>query len=187
MYIKKTALYLVIFLFLCIIVYIASWWWPPARYADPFYNVNYNHYPYVYLPLVKPIRADPDDDILTWRVFLRDGIDIWVRIPKQDNSLEFYAYNIKELEKFAVENGVIIAYSAYVDTEADAYIQDNYYHWFVLIPDKKIAEGFHTEEEFNQHIQTLGIQNPDWQTPDEAYKQFTRTGCLEWMPSPDCK
>jgi hypothetical protein len=83
-----------------------------------------------------------------------------------------------------VKNGIIMAYSAYVDKEADTYIQDNYYHWFVLIPDKKIAEGFHTESDFNQYIQTLGIQNPDWQKPNEVYKKFAQTGCLDWMP--DC-
>jgi hypothetical protein len=54
----------------------------------------------------------------------------------------------------------------------------------VIIPEKEIAEGFHTEDEFRQYIQTLGIQNPNWQTPDEAYEQFTQTGCLEWIP--DC-
>ena len=75
-----------------------------------------------------------------------------------------------------------MAYSAYVDKDSDAYIQENYYHWFVVIPEKKISEGFHTEDEFRQYIQTLGIQDPDWQTPDEAYEQFRRTGCLEWIP-----
>jgi hypothetical protein len=78
-----------------------------------------------------------------------------------------------------------MAYSGYVDKNADAYIQDNYYHWFVLIPDKKIAEGFHTEEEFRQYIQMLGIQDPDWLTPDDAYEEFRLTGCLDWIP--DCK
>ena len=78
-----------------------------------------------------------------------------------------------------------MAYSTYVDTGAPDYIQDNYYHWFVLIPAKEIGEGFHAEDEFREYIQTLGIQNPDWQTPDEAYKKFKETGCLEWIP--DCK
>jgi hypothetical protein len=165
-------------------VWLVSWWLPPARYADPFYNVNYDDYPLVHLPLIKPIRASRELGESPWGVFLPDGP--WVRIPNRQD-IFYYDYSITELKKIAVKNGVIMAYSAYVDTEADAYIQDNYYHWFVLIPDKKIAEGFHTEDEFNKYIQTLGIQNPDWQTPDEAYEKFTQTGCLEWMPSPDCK
>jgi len=78
-----------------------------------------------------------------------------------------------------------MAYSAYVDKKANIYIQDSYFHWFVLIPDKEIAKGFQTEAEFRQYIQTLGIQDPYWQTPDETYKQFKKTGCLEWIP--DCK
>ena len=101
------------------------------------------------------------------------------------NSQEEYGYGIRELEKFAVKNDVIMAYSAYVDSDANIYIQDNYYHWFVLIPDKEIAEGFHTEDKFLQYIQTLGVDDPDWQTPDEAYEKFKKTGCLEWIP--DCK
>jgi hypothetical protein len=55
----------------------------------------------------------------------------------------------------------------------------------VSVPDKNIAKGFHTKDEFDQYIQTFGIRNPDWQTPDEAYKKFAQTGCLDWIP--DCK
>jgi hypothetical protein len=151
---------------------------PPFQHADPFYNINDNVYPLLHLPLIKPIEAKREDGRTPWRVFSPNGP--WVHVPnRQDNF--FYVYDIEELEKFAVSNGVIMAYSAYVDKEADAYIQDNYYHWFVLIPDNKIAEGFHTEGDFLQYIQTLGIQGPDWQTPDEAFEQFKRTGCLEWV------
>jgi hypothetical protein len=153
----------------------------PVQHTDPFYNVNQDDYPLLHLPLIKPIEAKRFDGSSPWRVLLFDGP--WVHVPnRQDNFTYFYA--IEELEKFAVENGIIMAYSPYVDTEADAYIQDNYYHWFVLIPDQEIAEGFHTEAEFLEYIQTLGIEDPDWQTPDEAYKQFSKTGCLEWFP--DC-
>ena len=97
-----------------------------------------------------------------------------------------YGYShVKELEKFAVKDGVILAYSAYVDQQADAYVLNNFYHWFVMIASKNITKGFHTEEEFREYIKTLGIQDPDWQMPDEAYEQFRNTGCLEWIP--DCK
>ena len=103
-----------------------------------------------------------------------------------DSQGNYYLYgHVHELEKFAVKNGVIMAYSSYVDKEANAYIQDSYYHWFVNVPHKKITKGFHTEEEFLEYIQGLGVDDPDWQTPDEAHKQFRKTGCLEWIP--DCK
>jgi hypothetical protein len=77
-----------------------------------------------------------------------------------------------------------MAYSAHVDKDADVFIQDNYYHWFVMVPGKNTTKGFLTEDEFRQYIQTFGIQDPDWQMPDQAYKQFSQIGCLEWLP--DC-
>jgi hypothetical protein len=174
---KKIAFYLILFLSISYLTSCAS----PVQHADPFYNVNYDDYPLRHLPLIKPTEAKYRASSSQWRIFIDYGI--FVAVPtRQDNF--FYVYDVEELEKFAVENGVIMAYSAYVDTEADAYIQDNYYHWFVLIPDQEIAAGFHTEAEFREHIQTLGIQEIDWQTPDEAYEQFTKTGCLAWFP--DC-
>jgi hypothetical protein len=174
---KKTALCLVILLSVSCLMSCR----PSVQHADPFYNINYDDYPLIHLPLIKPVEAKRELGSSPWRVLSPNGP--WVSVPnRQDNF--FYVYDIEELEKFAIKNGVIMAYSAYVDNEADVYIQDNYYHWFVLIPDKEIAEGFHTEGEFREYIQTLGIQDPDWQTPDEAYEQFTQTGCLEWIP--DC-
>lgn len=152
----------------------------PVQHADPFYNINDNDYPWIVIPLIKPIDAERQDGRTPWRMSLRYGP--WVSIP---NSQEEYEYNVEELEKFAVNNDVIMAYSAYVDKDANLYVQKNYYHWFVVIPKKEMAEGFHTEDEFLKYIQTLGIQNPNWQIPDKAYKQFAKTGCLEWIPN--CK
>jgi hypothetical protein len=155
---------------------------PPVHHADPFYNFNHNDYPLLHLPLIKPIEVKREDGRTPWRVLLTYGPS--VRIPnKQD--IFIYGYDIEELEKFAVSHGVIMAYSPYVDQKADSYVLNNYFHWFVIIPEKKIGEGFHTEEEFRQYIQTLGVQDPDWQSPDEAYQRFQQTGCLEWIP--DCK
>jgi hypothetical protein len=154
---------------------------PPVRHADPFYNNNGDDFPRNHLPLINPIEATRERSSSPWILGL--GNPIWIQIPNSNNA--YYGYSrVMGLEKFAVKNGVIMAYSAYVDQQADSYIQDNYYHWFVMIPDKKIAIGFHTEDEFLQHIQTLGIQNPDWQTPDEAFDIFADTGCLDWIP--DC-
>jgi hypothetical protein len=181
---KETAFFLIILLSLSYVTGCAS----PAspadsliQHADNFYNLNDNDYPLLHLPLIKPIEAKHFDGSSPWRVLLFDGPSVLVP-GRQDNF--YYGYAIEELEKFAVRDGVIMAYSAYVDKAADAYIQDNYYHWFVVIPEKKISEGFHTEDEFRQYIQMLSIQDPEWQTPDDAYKQLRKTGCLEWFP--DC-
>ncbi len=151
-----------------------------VQHVDPFYNINDDDYPLLHLPLINPIEAKRQDGRTPWRIFVYYGLG--VSIP---DSQKIYVYNIEELEKFAVENGVIMAYSAYVNKEADVYIQDNYYHWFVIIPEKEIAKGFQAEDEFREYVETLGIQDPDWQMPDEAYEQFEKTGCLAWIP--DCK
>ena len=109
-------------------------------------------------------------------------------MPKSQEQeiIAYYGYShVEELEKFAVKNGVIMAYSAYVDQQSDADILNSFCHWFVMVPSKDITKGFHTKDAFREYIQTLGVEDPDWQTPDEAFKQFGRTGCLGWFP--DCK
>lgn len=183
---KKTVFYLIILLSLSYVTSCA----PPAqqtdisvKHADSFYNINHDDYPLLHLPLINPIEAKRQDGRTPWRVLLLNGP--WVHVPdRQDNF--FYGYAIEELEKFAVSNGVIMAYSAYIDKDADAYVLENYYHWFVIIPEKEISEGFHTEDEFNQYIQSLGITDPEWLTPDDAYEKYIkRGGCLDWIP--DCE
>jgi len=151
------------------------------QHSDSFYDLNDNDFPRNHLPLINPIEATSERSSSPWDIELHPAI--WVDFPNSQGLYYLYGH-INELEKIAVKNGVIMAYSSYVDKEADAYIQDNYYHWFVVVPDKKIAKGFHTEGEFREYIQTLGIQDPKWQTPDEAYDKFAETGCLEWIP--DC-
>jgi len=159
----------------------------PVQHSDPFYNEHGDEFSR--LPLIKPIKAIQNGSFSPW--YLGLGNPIWIEIPNSNNV--YYVYDlVKELEKISVKNGVVMAYSSYVDKEtgayadkeAYAYILDNYYHWFVIVPDKEIAKGFHTEDEFLEYIQTLDIQNPDWQTPDEAYDKFADTGCLDWIP--DC-
>jgi hypothetical protein len=174
---KKIAFFFLFFISICSLTNCSS----RVKHADPFYNVE-QPFSIPRIPLIEPTEVEYLESFYHWRIFI--DYDISVRVPTRPGNV-FYIYDgVNELEKFAVENGVIMAYSAYVDTEADAYIQDNFYHWFVLIPDQEIAEGFQTEAEFREYIQSLGIQDPDWRTPDEARKQFLRTGCLEWFP--DC-
>ena len=175
---KKTVFYLTLVLSISCLTSCA----PFVHHADPFYDFNDNDFPRNYLPLLNPFEATRKNSSSPWSVSLLP-YGPWVHIPNSDAD---YPYSrVQKLEKISVKNGVIMAYSSYVDKQIDAYIQDNYYHWFVIVPDKKIVRGFHTEDEFNQFIQTLGIQGPDWQTPDEAFKKFSETGCLDWIP--DCK
>ena len=176
---QKTAFYLMLFLSISYLTSCTS----RVQHADPFYNFTDDYgWTIKHIPLIEPIEVTGVLGEYPWAVSIDYGL--WVSIPN-DQGLVFYAYGIDELEKFAVENDVILAYSEYVDVDADAYIRDNYFHWFVLVPDQEFAEGFHTEAEFLAYIQTLDIQDPNWQTPDEAYQQFKRTGCLAWFP--DCE
>jgi hypothetical protein len=154
---------------------------PLVHHADPFYNVN-DDFSMNRIPLINPIEANRLSSSFPWDIELHPGM--WVDFPKSQGLYYLYGH-VHELEKFAVKNGVIMAYSSYIDKDADAYIQNNYYHWFVIVPNKEITKGFHTENEFREYIQTLGVEDSDWQTPDEAFEQFRRTGCLEWIP--DCK
>ena len=180
---KKTAFYLIFFLSICFLTSCT----PLVDHADPFYNINSSEFPRVHLPLIKPIEATRLRTDAPWTLKLRNAPRIELPKSQEQEVKEVYVYSrVMELEKFAVKDGIIMAYSAYVDKKADPYILNNYYHWFVMVPSENITKGFHTEEEFREYIQTLGIQDPDWLTPDEAYHSFIDTGgCLDWIP--DCK
>ena len=150
-------------------------------HTDPFYDFNENDFPRDHLPLFKPIEATRESPTAPWHLEMANAI--WIDLP---NSNEVYAYyNIEELEKISVVNGIIMAYSSFENQNADEYILNNYYHWFVMIPNDDITEGFHTEDDFLQFVQIYGILSPDWITPDEAFAEYAKTGgCLEWIP--DC-
>jgi len=134
------------------------------------------------IPLIDPIEVNRLNSSSSWDIELQPCM--WFNFPNSQGLYYLYGH-IHSPEKFAVENGVIMAYSSYVDKDADAYIQDNFFHWFVMVPDEKITKGFQTEDAFLEYIQTLGVEDPDWQTPDEAFDTFLETGCLAWIP--DCE
>lgn len=152
-----------------------------AKHADSFYDVN-SAMDRRRIPLVKPLYmlqlSSPDD----WSMSLRPTI--YITYPNSKEPEKIYSH-IYDINKFAVVNGAILAFSPNVDENADSYIQENYFHWFVLTPDQEITKGFQTEEEFTQYIHTLGIQDPDWLDPVKVYRQFNWTGCLDWIP--DCE
>jgi hypothetical protein len=134
------------------------------------------------IPLIKPIDMILLSSPEAWTMEVLPGF----YVDDPDNENPYYLYgHVHLVEKFAVQEGIIMAYSPYIDENADTYIQTNYYHWFVLIPVNDVVRGFHTEDEFNQYIQMLGIDDPDWQNPDEVYRRYSWTGCLDWIP--DCK
>jgi hypothetical protein len=159
---------------------------PLVHHADPFYNLNGSDYPRGHIPLINPVQVTHDISASSWNLELLNSLHIDLPKSQEQEVVEVYIYSrVEELEKFAVKDGIIMAYSGHVNQQADAYIRNNFYHWFVMVPSQNITKGFHTEDEFRQYIQTLDIQDPNWQTPDEAHNQFLDTGgCLEWIP--DC-
>lgn len=159
---------------------------PIVHHADPFYDLNGSDYPRGHIPLINPVQATRDINSSSWNLELLNSLHIDLPKSQEQEVRKVYIYShVAELDKFAVEDGVILAYSDYVNQQADAYIQENYYHWFVMIPSEDITKGFHTEDEFNRYLETIGIQDPDWQMPDDAYEQFLDNGCLDWFP--DCE
>lgn len=173
---------LMMLLFLCLLTSCSS----RVQHTNPFYNYNDNDFPRDHLPIIDPVEATRKSPSSSWSMKLLNGLYIEMPKSQEQEVVKVYIYSrVAELEKFSVKDGVIMAYSDYVNQQADAYIQTNFYHWFVMIPDKNITEGFHTENAFNQYIESKGIQDPVWQTPDEAFDQFLNTGCLDWFP--DCE
>jgi hypothetical protein len=180
---KKPVFYLILILSLSFLTGCT----PSVHHDDPFYNYNDSDFPRDHLPLIKPVEATRERPSSPWRLRLLNVIYITLPKSQEQDLLHTYYYGyVEELEKFAVKDGVIVAYSAYVNDQADPFILNDFYHWFVMVPGENITKGFHTEDAFRQSIQTLGvdIEESDWQTPDEAFDTFLETGCLEWIP--DC-
>jgi hypothetical protein len=148
------------------------------QHKDTFYN-DLGDFPYLRLPLIKPYYVDRADSNSPWTLYLRGFL--WV--SPQPHFV--YGYDVKDLRKLSVENGIIMAYSPYVDEQADQSIRDNYYHWFVIIPDRKIEAGFGNEGAFIEYVQKYGVQQPDWRTPIDIFNNFQKTGCMDWIPG--CK
>lgn len=137
--------------------------------------------------MINPVQVTRDMFSSSWNLKLLNGLHIDLPNSQEQEVVEVYGYyHVEELEKFAVKDGVIMVYSTYTDQQADAFIRNNFYHWFVMVPGENMTKGFHTEDEFRHYIQALGITEPDWQKPDEAFDKFVDNGgCLDWIP--DCK
>src|SRR6266542_3583743 len=157
-----------------------------VQHTDPFYNDDGgDDFPYTQFPLIKPYYVYTMDVGSPWIIeLLGTNGGLHVTAPKNEEGA-VYSYDVWDVRKIDVQEGIIMAYSPYVNDEVPQSIQDNYYHWFVIVPDEQNTMGFHDENAFQAYIQKLGIQNPDWQTPKDAINQFENTGCLPWIP--DCQ
>ncbi len=154
-----------------------------ARYSrvnkDPFYNDP--GWDAMRIPLIKPYEMLKLDQKL--EINQKLGWSITLHVSPSEKEVYYYL-DIHDINKIAIKNGVIMAYTNYTQ-EVDTNAGEKVLYWFVIIPNKKIETGFDAEAEFLNYVQTYGIQQPPWVEPDAAYKQFDETGCLEWIPG--CK
>jgi hypothetical protein len=178
-YIKKTIAYLLI---VFVVIGLSSCN-SRVHHTDEFYNDD-GDFPALRFPLMKPYYVDRFDSRNPW--VLRLNGHLWI-----DIGAYAYKYDVVDVRKISVENGIIMAYSPYVadqpfdDPQVNQSIREHYYHWFVAIPGKSIEEGFENESAFLEYIHGLGVQQPNWQAPDDLFGEFAQTGCLNWIP--DCK
>ena len=147
----------------------------PQIHEDLFYN-DTGEFDSFRFPLIKPYYMVYLDKEFSWQMpFLSDS-------PSKNM---YYYYNLHGIRKLAVKNGVIMVYTPYIEDNIDTSIGQKIFHWFVIVPSQNIENGFESEEEFLKYIHTLGIDKPLWIEPDTAYNQFSKTGCLDWIPG--CK
>jgi len=179
---KRYKFSFMIFIWLAFLVSCA----PVIHHEDPFYDLNGEDYPRGHIPLIKPVQVTRDVLSTSWNIDLLNVIRVDLPKSNENEVPQVYVYgHVTDLKKIAVQDGVVMAYSEYIHPLAEGYLRENYYHWFVIAPEKDISVGFQTEEEFNQYIQTLGIEDPDWLDPDEVHDAYWSSGgCLEWIP--DC-
>ena len=133
-------------------------------------------YPSSRIPLIKPYDLYSKEGE-PWGLNLHENL----RLP--DSAIWYF--DVPDIRKLAVENGVIMAYSPHVHFQVEEAMKQYYFHWFVVIPDKNIEVGFNNEKVFLEYIEQHHIQKPNWRTPDDIFDEYIETECLEWIP--DCK
>jgi hypothetical protein len=131
-------------------------------------------------PLIEPyyaIYVPPLDNEYGWAINLFET-------PSHRNFR--YYRTIADVRKIAVENGVIMVYSAYSKPImlAGEKREEKPLQWFILIPGQGEL-GFETEAEFLNRLEDYNISQPKWQEPLPILQKFDQTGCLEWIPG--CK
>ena len=137
------------------------------RQSDPFYEDS-GEGKFLVVPLIKPYRVVTDEGTsVGWQMDLLENPPVT---------------RIRSIEKIAVHHDAIMIFAP---TNPQIFPTDPMWHWIVIVPDQKIEVGFASEEDFLKYIREFGINEPKWVNPLDAFKQFEKTGCLEWIP--DCE
>lgn len=138
-----------------------------TRQSDPFYEDS-GEGKFLVVPLIKPYRVVTDEDSsVGWQMDLLENPPVT---------------RVRHIEKITVQQGAIIVFAP---TNPQIFPSDPMWHWIVIVPDQKIEVGFASEKDFLKYIREFGIDEPNWVNPLDAFKQFEKTGCLEWIP--DCE
>lgn len=146
-------------------------------HKDEFYN-DTGEFPSARIPLIKPCYLYSREGN-PWALWISTSI----KTTSSNNDIYYRYRHVSDVQKIFVQNGVIAAYSPFGEEAADEGMKD--LHWFIVVPDKEIALGFEKENDFLEHLQMLGIQQPDWRKPDDVFHEYIKTQCLDWIP--DCK
>jgi len=142
--------------------------------GDPFY-LNGSEWEHLRFPLIKPYYAIYIADTYGWQIPLEGSPD----------SRDFYYYlTIQDVQKIAVENGVIMVYTSHQEN-VDESVGQKVLYWFVFIPEEKIEMGFDTENSFQNYINQYGISNPSWKEPNSILNEYEENFCLDWIPNCD--
>jgi hypothetical protein len=137
-----------------------------------FYELG-SGWDYLRFPLLEPYYAIKIDDELGWQISLHAE-------PSQRNFRHFL--NIRNVQKIAVEKGMVLVYSPYSKAIDLLDGQKKELHYFILLPNQNEL-GFETEEELSLILQQYGINQPQWQEPFSILTEFDQSGCLKWIPT----
>jgi hypothetical protein len=145
------------------------------KHEDPFYN-DAGTYDSGRLPLLNPYYLVYIDEQYAWQMPIKGNFP--------DDQYSYNGGDLLEVTKVAVENGVIMVYTPRIRS-VDESVGQKVLHWFVMIPSNKNFEmGFDSETELLNYLQEFGIGEPHWVDPSAAYEEFSKSGCLSWVP--DC-
>ena len=143
----------------------------PVNHPDPFYSAC-KDWDAPRFPLIKPYDVLYLGQNEQWVVSLHSTITA--------DKVKFYT-SINDVQKITVVKEVIMIYSHYEKT-IDESNNENSFYWFVIIPNKNIAAGFNSEDDFLSYLNQFGIVNINWESPEDINKSFLSTGCLDWIP-----
>ncbi|ATL49379.1 hypothetical protein COR50_20575 [Chitinophaga caeni] len=133
------------------------------KQVDKFYTET-GGWDWIRVPLIKPYEAkkiDPKLESSNW----------YISYGKIDNAI-----NVKDV---SVIDSIIYAYCG------DSTLLDYKYikaAWFIFDVKKNIKQGFSSESEFDNYLQSNNYPKPHWQDIDSISEMLGNGGQVPWMP-----